>query len=1189
MADHLRLILEGADLGTVTVTTRDRFAGGSSYCNNLASWFYWPFGEWAGFDPEQGWYNTVEGTDIQRWADLRSDNGTEFDFVVLIGDPYTIESTPGYYTLGVAKIAEEVAKGNRETVLLMPWPAPESSSTLDHYREVVYRTGRTAGIPVAPAGLAWQAAGSPTGLPQETTHPSAEGAYIAAATLYSRLFGESASTSTYRNGDATADSVHATVAANQGAPQYSGPFEFNNPFKMLGDKRRHLLNSNRGSSTENRIRRHLNDDTLPELKVTRDWTRESYNSNTPDDDGLGWPQDWPLPTAFNWGRHRASAGDGSLKSYFTNRDYWQLGFGFAYQATSDPNTYTSQMSSRELSLAYLMKEGTTSYTSYNLSAYDQQEEIATARLIPLHTLWAMIHREFPDETNMADQSHINRALGKSGATFMYTTYSGRTPVQDAAQASSYVENAALNHYAQRVGYETAWILGRVQARAPGFKVTPATDDPSVASETMSVRFLFPPQAAVTVNVSVSDPSLAEVSQDTIVFTQENYADPVEINVRALARQDGSDQSYAVQFSTSSDDEVFDDLSDSWSFEMPANAAPGIAITSPTPGATLPAFTDLAVSVDASDPDGSVQSVSLWLNGSLVREDSSAPYEWSVGAGDSELGNLPDDLYEIEVVAVDNQGESYSVSRILTVGSPGTVPPAAPQGLRAAIDFGTTTSSVRLEWEDNSEGDFQSYSVFRRTSAGIYDKALANELSTSSYTDSEVENGTVYFYVVIAVDLFGNQSSWSTEISATPQLGPGLTLFGSENDGFGGFATSAETDGQVWSQTASSVHYAFDTISGSTASLLKSYALDRSDGSTYTIEGVVDLTDGYGDDNNRIGILLFNATATQTSDGGGGLYLRLNTDGADLSIKNGINGSTTLANTSATGTYSEDSWIGTTITFKADITFTGSDIEVDFTFTDQDGVEDVLSATVPAADYTGTYFGFASKWRNRGSSSSNRDVPPDFDYRSFLLIDTLPPSAPTGLSALAGDGFITLDWDDNAESDLSGYAVWRGTASGDYEATPLAEDLSTSQFTDTNLISGTTYFYAITARDLSSNKSSFSDELSRLYLAEDSELDSDGDGMSDADELLAGSDPNDASSRFRLISVSPQNGGAIAFEVSVNPSSYYRVYYRDSLNSGSWQPLSGYENVSGVASPMRVEDSTTADARFYKVAVQSQPW
>jgi dihydroorotase-like cyclic amidohydrolase len=92
--------------------------------------------------------------------------------VIVIGDPYTMEVFPGVYAQGVATIAEEVAKGGAETVLLMPWPGNASTSTVAHYKEVVYRAGRSGPYKVAPAGLAWQAAGSARG----ATHPTPDGA-----------------------------------------------------------------------------------------------------------------------------------------------------------------------------------------------------------------------------------------------------------------------------------------------------------------------------------------------------------------------------------------------------------------------------------------------------------------------------------------------------------------------------------------------------------------------------------------------------------------------------------------------------------------------------------------------------------------------------------------------------------------------------------------------------------------------------------------------------------------------------------------------------------------------------------------------------------------------------------------------------------------------------------------------------
>ena len=47
-----------------------------------------------------------------------------------------------------------------------------------------------------------------------------------------------------------------------------------------------------------------------------------------------------------------------------------------------------------------------------------------------------------------------------------------------------------------------------------------------------------------------------------------------------------------------------------------------------------------------------------------------------------------------------------------------------------------------------------------------------------------------------------------------------------------------------------------------------------------------------------------------------------------------------------------------------------------------------------------------------------------DYSIANVTDHTAPAAPTGLSATAGDGQVSLDWNDNGEFDLGGYNVYR---------------------------------------------------------------------------------------------------------------------------------------------------------------------
>ena len=550
IANKLKEILSQNGQGTATVTVEERYNdynpsgfvyNGHTFQSrsyNLTGWFHYPL---------------PAGAEEARWANLRGEGGTVWDYVVIIGDPYTMEKTPGMYAQGVAKVAEEVAKGAdpAEVILLMNWPASASSSTVDHYKEIVYRAGRSGGYKVAPAALAWQAAGSPSG----ASHPNADGAYIAAASIYSRIYNQSASNSGYNYNDSLADTVQTTVETNVGQPQYSGDFNFINPYLMLGDKRRDVHFSENGTSTEEDFKNAAKS-AMDRSRVTYNTidycpngssSSASYNSNTPEDDGLGWPVGNEMPIAWNHGR---TYPDGRIK---LNPDYWQLGLGYEYQWNT--SSYSDEIANDHY-IAMM------DYYDTNRANDRLADAAIGARWMPTRMLWAQMHKEYPALDPMRDSNHLNWDQTHAVGTYMYTLYSGRCPLDPEPSPMT------SRWMAQKIGYETAWRMGRCQTRAPGFKVMPSAASAKTvtptSSDTMSVQFIMAPTHDVTVNISTSDALKGKVSPSQLTFTPANYNVPQTVTVIGETGVAGSFE-FDAQFSTTSTDPVYDGLSDTWTY------------------------------------------------------------------------------------------------------------------------------------------------------------------------------------------------------------------------------------------------------------------------------------------------------------------------------------------------------------------------------------------------------------------------------------------------------------------------------------------------------------------------------------------------------------------------------------------------------------------------------------------------
>lgn len=365
-------------------------------------------------------------------------------------------------------------------------------------------------------------------------------------------------------------------------------------------------------------------------------------------------------------------------------------------------------------------------------------------------------------------------------------------------------------------------------------------------------------------------------------------------------------------------------------------------------------------------------------------------------------------------------------------SPDLTPPAAPTGLTAAGG----NQSVLLNWNDNGEADLYGYNVYRSTTSGSgYTQINGSLLSSSNYTDTDVINGTTYYYVVTAVDEVLNESADSGEASATPNQ---IILYT-----FAGI-TQADTDYNAYACDVDVFPFA---------------------GSSDNRNTMVEATDAQ-----YINISANNTAEWVTADPGYSdqvfLWVEMKIHELPASISRidlTFNGNTDTSSTvhrlyvlSAGADWTQDvSWIqvGSDLSIPPDVdtTLTGS-ITAD--------IEDYIDAA--GTLIWGVY--------ELTSSEDMRINYLEMTVYANNVVDTTPPAAPAGLTTAAGEGVVDLDWDDNIEEDLAGYNLYRSTTSGS-GYTPLNGALLTgSNYTDDSVINGTTYYYVVTAVDTSSNES-----------------------------------------------------------------------------------------------------------------------
>ena len=209
-----------------------------------------------------------------------------------------------------------------------------------------------------------------------------------------------------------------------------------------------------------------------------------------------------------------------------------------------------------------------------------------------------------------------------------------------------------------------------------------------------------------------------------------------------------------------------------------------------------------------------------------------------------------------------------------------------------------------------------------------------------------------------------------------------------------------------------------------------------------------------------------------------------------------------------------------------------------------------------------------------------------------------PAAPTGLTASGTDGQVALAW--NASTGATAYTVLRSITSGSGYQPVVSGTTSATSFIDTTVTNGTIYYYIVTATNLGGT-SAISTQASAQPLSPQQAwrlahfgtiansgiaadtADPDGDGMTNAQEFVCGTDPNDRASVPKISSL-VKSGYDVIVSFPTVLGKTYRVERSSTLQSGSWTAVQ--DDIAGTGGTVQVTDTGGAAQlkQFYHIAV-----
>src|SRR6266540_3823450 len=411
---------------------------------------------------------------------------------------------------------------------------------------------------------------------------------------------------------------------------------------------------------------------------------------------------------------------------------------------------------------------------------------------------------------------------------------------------------------------------------------------------------------------------------------------------------------------------------------------------------------------------------------------------------SDTGLAAGTTYFYVVQACNGSGCSGN-SNQASATTPSNSPPPAPTNLTAAGQ----DSQVSLTWTASSGAT--SYNVLRSTTNGGPYNQIAGGVTTTSYLDTGLTNGTTYYYVVRAVNGAGTSGN-SNQASATPTTAISFVRAAQNYNASGGSSIGATLTNNAGHSLVVACRQGADatSISGVTDSAGNAFILvnKSSSGGAGTREtAVYAATNIPASSGNTVSCNF----ASNLSAAEGIVVLEFaNVASVDTSVtsSSGSTSVTALSSGALTTTKNGDALIYAVTTSGDETTWTpasGYTIPANATNARQ-AVEYAIAGAA----------GSKSTSLSWGVSAVANGV--------FLALapssSGTPPAAPTNLSAApVSSSQIDLSW--TGSSGATSYNALRSTTNGG-PYTQVANGVTSTSFSDTGLVASTTYFYVVQA-------------------------------------------------------------------------------------------------------------------------------